>query len=75
MEGKSVLERINEIQERSWKLMILPERMVYSDHDMGPQVQRFDKCTYRRVDYSVLNRQSLNLSCSFFQYVSHHDDR
>ena len=53
--------------EDLWKAVIRPNRDEYKDEDLGPDKFKINHKYYKRTDFSITNKRSLKLMCSFWE--------
>ena len=53
--------------EDLWKAVIRPNRDEYKDEDLGPDKFQINHKFYKRTDFSITNKRSLKLMCSFWE--------
>jgi len=67
---KHVMSRMGHLFEDTCKLIVRPERAVYTPSDLGPTVFRLsedDPLRYHRVDMELENMRGQKLHCSWFR--------
>ena len=53
--------------EDLWKAVIRPNRDEYKEEDLGPEKFKINHKYYKRTDFSITNKRSLKLMCSFWE--------
>ena len=53
--------------EELWKAIILPNRYVYSEKDIGPEKFSLNSKYYKLIDFSLRNHRKQLLMCSFWE--------
>ena len=53
--------------EDLWKAVIRPNRDEYKEEDLGPEKFKINHKYYKRTDFTITNKRSLKLMCSFWE--------
>ena len=53
--------------EDLWKAVIRPNRDEYTEKDLGPEKFKINNKYYKRTDFSITNKRSLKLQCSYWE--------